>query len=486
MSSDAEYDILVVGAGTAGLSCSVSAAELGLKVAVVEQLRQIGGTLHRTGGMMSAAGTRRQRAKGIVDDDVEKHLQDVLRIARSGYDPQLIESAVHAAPELIDWLDSHGFLFDEDAPAIYYGHEPYSIPRTYWGQASGLSILEALQHPWDSAVATGRITPFVGHTLGELDVKGGTVHGVVAASIDTGVTRRIRALNVVLATGGFGSNPQMYLTHARRDGQPPSASMPGSQGVGHLAAMSAGAMMRHSKELLRLGRFPLPNNVTRVDMSIRADFEALGRAPREIWVNQRGERFVDETEPVNTVQEHALVEQPEQTFWAVFDTRALVSGQSLVRGWRPEHYASEAAGDAREVWSAGTIDALARAAGIDEKRLVHTVEGWNDGIVQHAPWRNGAPMTIDTPPYFALRCRGAILTTFSGLVTNSGLQVLTSDGDPLRNLYAVGEVLGVAAVNGEAWVGGMCVTPAMSLGRELAKVLAGASDSMLRQPVPNE
>jgi len=463
------FDLIVVGAGTAGLSCSVTAAGLGLKVAVIEQMREIGGTLHRTSGFMSAAGTRRQRSQGITNDSVELHLSDTLSIARRGFNPALIERAVRSAPETLDWLDGLGFRFHPDTPAIYYGHEPFSVPRTYWGEAAGESILEVIKPLWDRFVADGSIIPYLGHSLGELDAIAGAVRGVTVADMKSGKIVHLTGRSIVLATGGFGSNPKMYSKYSSRTATPPSAAMPGSQGAGHLAALAIGAEIRPAKEILRTGRFALKNDPTRVDLTIQADFDALLRDPREIWVNRQGRRFVDETCHVNTEHEYALLEQEDQTFWAVFDQTALLGGKSLIRGWTPEDYAAAAKSDTHTVYSADSIASLADAAGIHSLGLIETVDEWNDSVGKRQLWRNGAQMSIQTSPYYAVRCQGAILTTFSGLWLDESQRVLTSSGKPLSNLYAAGEVMGAAACSGETWVGGMCVTPALALGRNLAR-----------------
>src|SRR5690606_5322205 len=137
------YDVVVVGAGTAGLPCAITAAEGGARVLLVEKDAQIGGTLHISGGHMSAAGTRRQAERGIVDSP-EEHLADIRRISKGTAREDLIQIQVRHAAETIDWLDDLGFNFAPETPRIIYGHEPYNIPRTYYGRDEGLSILDIL------------------------------------------------------------------------------------------------------------------------------------------------------------------------------------------------------------------------------------------------------------------------------------------------------------------------------------------------------
>lgn len=477
-SSRGRFDLIVVGAGPAGLSCAVSAAAGGLRVAVVELESRIGGSLHVTGGMMSAAGTRRQQAKGIADD-VKQHLADVRRMAIRGYQPALQELAVRSAPRLVDWLDEEGFRFVEECPAIYLGHEPYSVPRTYWGQAGGESILETLTGLWGPLVAAGKISLFLNHLVGELETDAaGRVVGVVVGDMNATEVIRIRARSVVLASGGFGSNASLFERLSGLSAKPPVASMPGSQGGGLEAALEIGAKLRSAKEILRLGRLPRVNNTGRVDHSLRADLEALARPPREIWVNADGERFVDESEPVNTVQEHALLGQPGASLWAIWDAQSLTAGQSLVRGWTPATYHAEASLGLRELWKADSLADLAAAAGISAAGLAGTVTRWNDGVGPWPSWQGAPKFRISRPPYFAMRFRGSVLATFSGVTVTSRLGVVNVTGDAIRGLYAVGEVVGSATYSGEAFCGGMLITPALALGRALGRALAAGVDGI--------
>ena len=478
MSAQNFFDVVVVGAGTAGLSFAISAAEGGLNVAVVEQLDDIGGTLHRTSGFMSAASTKRQFAKGIDSDTIEQHRQDVLRVARRNYDPGMIDRAVEAAPEFIDWLEAQDFRFHEDSPGIYYGHEPYLVPRTYWGADSGMSVLQVFRPRWDAFVASGQITAYLRHSLGELVVGDDGVCGVTVASIASGSVFDIHATDTILATGGFGSNARMYMEETGRTTPPLSATLPGNTGAGLQAAVALGAKTRHGREILRIGHFAKTSDPTRADLSIRGDFDALVRRPREIWVNRQAQRFTDESIEVNTEHEHVLLDQDEQTLWAIFDQSALDNGQSLIRGWTPKDFVASAAKKDGIVYTSDTLEGLAHEAGLPAQTLVDTVSGWNASVPGNSEWSKWTQMKIEQGPYYAVRCQGTILTTFSGLCTDINHRVVKQGGDVIDHLFAIGEVMGVAAWSGESWPGGMCLTPSLSLGRLLAQELAA------QRPIP--
>src|SRR5690606_12353519 len=121
---DGQWDVLVVGAGPAGLSVALYAAAAGARVLVVEKDDRIGGTLHLSGGHLSAGDTRRQRAHGI-EDSPAAHLEDIRRISYGTAREDLIAIVAEHAPALIDWLEERDFAFAAETPRIVYGHEPY-------------------------------------------------------------------------------------------------------------------------------------------------------------------------------------------------------------------------------------------------------------------------------------------------------------------------------------------------------------------------
>ena len=107
---DARFDVIVVGAGTAGIPLTIFAAERGARVLVVEQAAEIGGTLHYSSGQMSGAGTKLQALRGIKDDPAA-HYDDIMRINRGRADPALTRLATSIAADTIDWLTDLGAEF---------------------------------------------------------------------------------------------------------------------------------------------------------------------------------------------------------------------------------------------------------------------------------------------------------------------------------------------------------------------------------------
>jgi glycine/D-amino acid oxidase-like deaminating enzyme len=474
MPDQLRYDIVVVGAGTAGIPCALAAAEDGARVLLVEKDDRVGGTLHTTGGHLSAAGTRRQAAMSI-EDEPHLHLADVRRISRGSARDDLIERAVMLAPATVDWLDQLGFDFAPETPRLVYGHEPYSVPRTYYGRDAGVSILNVLEPLLREAIDRGSIdlrtaTP-VTALLSEGD---GRVVGVTAWGRNG--DEHIGADAVVLATGGFAADADVF---AEIEGVPlVSAAHPTSTGDGLLLARTAGAAVAgRGTYLPTFGGLPHPTTPTRAQWSDRPLLVAAERPPWEIYVDREGLRFVAEDEPSIDHKERALAAVPGMTFWTVFDDRARRESVPMIVGWSPDDLAARA-GRRAGVHRADDLVSLARLAGIDAKGLLATVHDYNADVMADRPdtlGRRHRPAPIAEPPYFALENHGITLISFAGVDVNADLAVRRSDGSVVPGLFAVGEVIGAHATCGNSFCGGMMVTPAIAFGRWLGARLGASS-----------
>lgn len=481
-------DIVVVGAGTAGIPCAIVAAQAGATVAVLEKDSRIGGTLHVSAGHMSGAGTRRQLEMGITDDTVDRHFDDVMRLSRGEADPALVRVAVEEAPHAIDWLHDLGFVFDPETPTIYPGHDSYSRARTVWHAAPAgmehvpmgraLGILETLQPLWDEQVAAGRIQPYLSTSLTSLIVEDGAVRGVRADG--PAGPLELRAPATVLATGGYGSNPELFAELTPGRPRLVTNAWHTATGDGILAAREAGAAIRGGeKHNYRLGMIEIEPGSGRGDM--RRDFVSLSasvRRPDEIWVNARGERFADETSHDITGQERSLHDQPGHRFWLVFDEAAVAGPQApLPLLWERDRLRA-AADEGVFLWRDATLGGVAAKAGIDPAGLERTVAAYNARIAAGGPdplGRNGADAPIATAPFYALALPAGVLVTFGGVDVDAQLRALDTDGRPIPGLYAAGEVVGGGATSGVAFCGGMLVTPAISFGRILGRTLGAAA-----------
>ncbi|MCL3818724.1 FAD-dependent oxidoreductase [Aeromicrobium wangtongii] len=464
-----DVDVVVVGAGAAGLSCAIRAASAGASVLLVEKDRRLGGTLHLSGGHLAAGGTRRQREQGIADSP-EEHLTDIRRISQGTARAELVEIVATHAPATVDWLDDRGFDFAPETPRIVYGHEPYETARTVYGVNEGVSILAVLEQELDRVRATADLDVWLDAAVTELLTgEDGRVTGV--GVLRSGNEVEVGAGAVVLATGGYGADPELFR---ELEGVPlVSAAARTSTGDGIHLGLSVGAALQGAGTYLpTFGGLPDPVSPGRANWHDRQRLTSE-RPPWEIYVDRDGRRWVAEDEESIDEKERALVGVPDQTFWTIFDDTALsvASGglQQIVVGREPDEVRAMA-NTRPGVHSAASLAELAELAGIDAAGLAATVASYNRAVeagVDEQFGRTHLPAPIANGPFYALRNHAITLVTFQGVDIDADCAVRSEDGTVIGGLYAVGEIIGAGATCGNSFCSGMLLTPALTLGRLL-------------------
>jgi fumarate reductase flavoprotein subunit len=464
-----DYDFVIVGAGTAGLPAAIFASRRGARVLMLDAAPVIGGTLHLSTGQMAAAGTKLQKAKGIVDTP-DAHYRDAMRINRNTADAALVRLAVDEAATTLDWLMDHGLEVLPDHPVYGSGHEFYTERRYQWAAQGGRSILAVLQQQLKPEVDAGRVTVQLSSPVTSLLLsKSGAVEGVRAKT--SAGEREYRGRHVLLTVGGYASNSAMF---EKLNGVPDYGdnSYPYSQGAGIDLGLQAGGYVRGRQNYLCSFGAVLAGE--KIPSPVYARFQTWPqkRPPWEVYVNAAGARFIREDEPSVDRREHALLKQPDMRYWIVFDDAILDAAPPGLDGWDRER--TKAAFAAHPMFkSAPTLAALAEATGIDRAGLERTIAAYNRGVAakRDALGRAHLPAPVAKPPYYAIRMQGFSTTSTVGLAVDGRLRVLREKGGVVPNLYAAGELLGAGQTMGNAFVGGMMVTPALSFGRWLGQTL---------------
>lgn len=464
------YDLLICGAGSSGLMASIFAARGGARVLLIEHADEIGGSLLVAGGHMSAAGTRLQTAKGIVDSP-DRHFDDVMRLSRGKADPAKVRLAVDNAADTLHWLLDNGLEVLPEHPVLVYGHDPYSVPRTCWGPEKARSVLEVLRPLLQAEIDRGAVTLRLETEMtGLLRRPDGGVRGLRVGNADGG-EEEIDAPTVVLSCGGYAANHELFpeLTN----GHPLySQAYPYSQGTGiKLVREMGGTVSGGAWFLPTFGRVEDRENPGRI-INITQTVPQY-RPPWEIYVNLDGERFVAEDEPSADARERALVEQRDLTFWAVFDEGIRCEAPSFFHDIAEEAVAA--------LWNAHpsyvraqSWDELAQEMAVPAAALNQSVERYNAAQAggEDALGRKHMPRPLSEPPFYGVKHHGISVVSFAGIAVDDAFRVALSSGDAVPNLYAVGEMLGFATLNGNAFVSGMGVTPALTFGRLLGQKLA--------------
>jgi fumarate reductase flavoprotein subunit len=463
------WDVVVVGAGTAGVPTAIFAADRGLRVLVVEKLGRIGGTLHMATGQMSAAGTSLQRERGI-DDHPDLHFADVMRISKGTSNAEMARLAVDIAAETIEWLRAGEFSFHPDCPAIVYSHETYAIPRTYWGTNKAISILDVLERQFQPRRDSGRITLALDTAATRLLVDGDDAVAGVVVRDARGDETELRARNVVLASGGYAGSKALFR---RFNDMPVFGPLPETaSGEGIAMAVDAGAGFRLAENFMpSIGGIEDPPGSQRVVWADRPAITPQLRPIWEIFVNRDGRRFVAEDNPSIDARERALLQQPGLTFWIVYDARAAREATPLLPSFTPDRL-ERAFRDHAAFSRADTIAGLAQAAGIDSAGLAASVAAYNRAVAARGGdefARAHLPAPIAEPPFCAIRNHGVTVKSAGGLDVDRRLRVRRADGRTFRNLYAAGEAIGGGLLSGNAFVGGMSITPWLGFGRLIGR-----------------
>ena len=471
-----DYDVIVCGAGTAGQVAATFAANRGARVLTVDIGDEIGGNTPRSTGQMSAAGTRLQKEQGIHDTP-DLHYDDIMRISHGTADPTVVRLAVDNAAETLHWLLDHDLELLPEMPVIFKGHEPYQIARTYWGpDRGGKPLQKVLGTEFMKAVDAGGITLMLEtEVLDLIQEKDGRVTGVKIKTKD-GAEQSVSAPNVLLAMGGFASNPDLFPKYSNGyplyQGGLSFSSHPHANGRGHELGEQAGGYVRYQDYFMpTFGRVKDPEDPSYVSFITRVTTVSL-QGPRPLWeifVNWDGKRFVSEDSESPDEKELALLTIPDLTFWAIYDQRA--REESICIFTEMTHEEADPLFNTHESFKrADTLEELAKIMGVDGANLAETVARYNAFVEKGEDedfHRNSLPAPIGKPPFYGIKHHGLSITSFAGLAVNEKLEVIHEDGSPIPGLYAAGECLGLGATSGKAFCGGMALMPAMTFGRLL-------------------
>lgn len=467
-----EWDVIVVGAGSAGLPAAIRAAEGGARVLQIEADRRIGGTLHWSSGQMAAAGTRQQQAAGIEDSPGE-HYDDAQRITGGTIDPELGRLAIDNAADTIDWLCDLGYQPSAGTPAPGVTHEPYTVRRYVWGDKAGISVLETLEPRHRELVSDGKIELRLGHRMTGIERDGGRVSGVRVASEDDG-DYVAHGGAVALTSGGYAANPELWSELT------PSIPLrsfcnPYARGEGVTAALELGAKVDGSEHFLCTfaGYLEDPHDPLSVKFFSIAPKH---RPPWEIFVDGDGARFMREDEWSIDYCERALLAQPGMRMWIVYDERIRQNAPPLTL---PDDTTPEQLmGKHPRFVRADSVADLAAATGMNAETLQASIDQFNQAVAageDGAFGRKHLVRPIAHPPYYAVEAAGVTVCSPAGLAIDTQLRVLNEEAEPIEGLYAAGEVCGFCRFTGNAFVGGMSLTPALTLGRLLGERLAAAT-----------
>jgi fumarate reductase flavoprotein subunit len=463
--------LVVIGAGMAGMPCAIRAADAGAQVTLIESAPDVGGKLPRSSGQISAAGTRLQAEKGIVDS-ADDHFADVMRICRETADPNVVRLAVNHAAATVDWLQDIGVPFPPDHPVISYNHDVYRARRYQWPVEKGKSILAALRPLLAAHIKAGRIDLHLNTAMTAIDRDAeGAVTAIRVQDAD-GAGKTLQADSYVLTCGGYTNDPALFRELTPR--KPLfAARIPISGGKAMRVAQAAGLQIDGGDHYMGMLGGVLMDPDDPLSVTFALNTVPQDRPPWEIWVNMSGERFTREDHPSATHREHAVNAQDSLTFFIVFD-EGIRQNAPLITATNDA--ALKQLIDANPSYMQGdTIADLAQKMVVVPDRLASTIDHYNQVVAMRhdaAFGRESLPRAIDTPPYYAIQSVAFAMPSPAGVAVDGDLHALDTDGRTVPNLFSAGEFIGNTRVMGNAYVSGMGVGPTVTFGRLLGERLA--------------
>ncbi|NLO84504.1 MAG: flavocytochrome c [Clostridiales bacterium] len=446
-----EADVVIIGAGGAGLAAAVTAHQNGASVIVLEKLNKVGGNTILAGGALNAVDDRSEVAVAN-DDSVEWHYTQTMNGGDNEGDTLLVHTLVSNAWDGVQWLKELGMGFQEGTFTVTGGMWPRAHKPS---DPVGTGFFKTYMNYIDN---NENIEVMLNTTADEITVDAdGRIGGVIATG-ETGNTIAVKANNgVIVATGGFAKNVEMRVEHntiwADLGESVLSTNHTGATGDGIVMAEAVGA------NLVQMGNIqllPLGDPVTgSLSGNIEQDVE------KRIFINKEGNRFVDEGER-RDVMTSALFEQTDNYMWIVVDSHSYPTGD-VKNNFNESADELVAAGRAVK---GETIEELAENMGVPVENLVAAVEDFNAHVETKEADAFGRTLyseKLDMGPFYAGARVPTVHHTMGGIQINVDAQVLNVNGDVIPGLYAAGEVTG--GIHGTNRLGGNALTDILVFGR---------------------
>ena len=432
-------DVVVLGAGGAGVAAAIEAVDAGASVALLEKMPQIGGTTATSQGMIGAYESKFTKELG-VHYTFEEMYGNLMSNASYRLDPELTAVTIEKSGETIDWMaDRLGMNFYD----VIVGYGPLQMMHLVEG-AGG-----AMKTAMETALAGSSVDLMLETRATEILMnEDGSVKGVKATcGADTVI---VYAKAVVVATGGYANNPELT---ARLDPEKAGTwgiGFPGATGDGIIMASNVGAALTHTGDMmcvLKDYEIMSEHNGT----SATANVSSFISRNNTVLLAANGKRFVDEkdigymTQKLNSPVFDQMHRDGLGYVWAVSD-KASLEAKGVKRGLEMEFI------------TADTFEELAEKMGLDVATVVETLTNYNAYCeTGHDPEFGRLLLEKLEAPYCAVKVVPCEIITYGGIARNVNAEVIRADGTVILGLYTAGEAsansayMGFTLTNAYGW-----------------------------------
>ncbi len=431
-------DIVIIGAGGAGLAAAIEGVQNGAKVIVLEKMGVAGGNTTSATGGLNAAETKIQKELGI-EDTKEQFYADTMKGGYNKNDPALVRKMVDKAAETVDWLMSFGVDLSDVGKMA--GSTNKRTHRPQGGAAVGAHMVSVMEAEALKIGVDLRKNSKVIDIIKEENKPAGVV-------VETNGQRyTIAAKAVIIATGGFGANPDMVVKYKPELEGFGTTNHKGATGDAFAWIEKFGGALTQMDEI-QTHPTVVPGNGLMITEAVRGN--------GAIMVNREGNRFCSEM-ATRDVMSKAILNQTGKTAYLVFDMGVRKSLKAI-EGYVKQGLLTEGE----------TPEALAQKLGIPAESFASTIASYNQiqasgNDAEFGRKASEMPRPLTEGPYYAVEVGPAIHHTMGGIKITPNAEVLDTNGNVIPGLYAAGEVTG--GVHGGNRLGGNAVADICVYGK---------------------
>ncbi|MFI3284728.1 MAG: flavocytochrome c [Erysipelotrichaceae bacterium] len=473
-----DVDVVIIGAGGAGLTAAIEASDAGKSVLIVEIAAMTGGnSIRATGGMNAVTDANDQNefgegagveamlvsaeaypelaelaatvAQQYADyqanpegyfDSVELFKLDTLVGGYNKNTEELVDVLVNNAGDAIDWLATKGVELTQvgafGGASVMRIHKPVVDGKTVSVGAYMIPIMEEV-------ATTNGVEILLETEATEILMTDGAASGIKAVKDGTEIT--VDASAVVVATGGFGANSDLVVSYRPDLEGFVTTNADTIQGDGIVMVEAVGGALTDI-ELVQIHPTVEQETGALITEGLRGD--------GAIMVNAEGLRFCDETGTRDVVSADIIAQTGGYAYLIV--DQKMVDASSVIAGYITSGYTVEGE----------TVEELAAAMGVDADNLVATMDAWNAAVAAGEDTefgRTSFASALDTGSYYAIQCAPGVHHTMGGVSITTETEVLSTEGEVIPGLYAAGEVTG--GIHGDNRLGGNAVADFVVFGR---------------------